>query len=165
VVTEPTRSGQRRLLVLSDDEKFWQSLLTAATLIGRKLVRERAMIGPPDLVRLGKPAVVVVDLDLPSAAGWNAADSLLREANCPPVLLVISRGDQVDISTAVQAGSLIDKSEHPTRLLELADTLLGSSEPAHRHRNAIQQIVIRWLKPCNWSPEVIPLRRSLGINE
>jgi DNA-binding response OmpR family regulator len=112
-----------------------------------------------------KPAVVLLDLDSPSQAAWDAADSLLQDANSPPLLLLTSRSDQVDFKTAIQAGSLIDKSECPAKLLEIANLTLESSDSEHRQLNAMQKLVIRWLRPCNWSAQVIPLHRFWGINE
>jgi CheY-like chemotaxis protein len=108
---------------------------------------------------------VLLDLDLPSAAAWDAADSLLQDDTSPPLLLLTSRNDQADFQTAIQAGSLIDKSERPARLLELADVTLESAASVQREQSAMQRLVIRWLKPCNWSAQVIPLRRFWGINE
>jgi len=108
---------------------------------------------------------VLLDLDSPAQAAWDAADSLLQDANSPPLLLLTSRSDQVDFKTAIQAGSLIDKRECPAKLLEIASLTLESPEPDHRQRNAMQKVVIRWLRPCNWSAQVIPLRRFWGINE
>ena len=164
-VARAARPQQRRLLVLSDDEEFWQSLSAAARNGGRKLVRQHAAAGTARILRLVKPAAVLVDLDLSSAAAWDAADSLLQDATCPPLLLLTSRSDQVDFKTAIQAGSLIDKSECPARLLELAEVTLESQGSVHREQSAMQRLVIRWLKPCKWSAQVIPLRRFWGINE
>jgi CheY-like chemotaxis protein len=164
-VARAARPQQQRLLVLSDDEEFWQTLSAAATICGRKLIRERAAAGTRRILRLVKPAAVLLDLDLPSATAWDAADSLLQDATCPPLLLLTSRNDQADFKTAIQAGSLIDKSECPARLLELADLTMESSGSVHRKQCAMQRLVIRWLKPCNWSAQVIPLRRFWGINE
>ena len=163
-VARAARSQQRCLLVLSDDEAFWQGLLTAGSNSGQKLLRERASAGTPGIL-LVKPAVVLLDLDLPSAAAWDAADSLLQDDTSPPLLLLTSRNDQADFQTAIQAGSLIDKSERPARLLELADITLESATSVQREQSAMQRLVIRWLKPCNWSAQVIPLRRFWGINE
>ena len=165
VVDRAARPQQRCLLVLSDDEKFWQSLLTAASYSGQMLVRDHATSDTQRILRLVKPAVVLLDLDLPPADAWDVADSLLQDANCPPLLLLTSRSDQPDFKTAIQAGSLIDKSERPARLLELADITLESPGSAHRSRHAMQQIVIRWLKPCNGSAQVIPLHRFWDVNE
>lgn len=165
VVARAARPQQRLLLVLSDDEKLWRSLLTAASNGGQKLLREHPAADTPRILRLVKPAVVLLDLDLPSAAAWDTADSLLQDAACPPLLLLTSRRDQVDFKTAIQAGSLIDKRECPAKLLELADVTLELPGSDHREQNAMQRLVIRWLKPCNWSAQVIPLRRFWGINE
>jgi len=161
----PSAAEQKRLLLFSDDELFSQDLLTAASAVGRKLTRNCAAADVLRTLRLLKPAAVLLDLDSPAEAAWNVADSLLQDANSPPLLLVTSRTDHVDFKTAVQAGSLIDKRERPARLLELANAALESSASERRERNAMQRLVIRWLKPCNWSPQVIPLRRFWGINE
>jgi len=161
----PSAAERQSLLLFSDDEMFSQELLTAASEAGRTLARKRGAADVPRTLRLLKPAAVLLDLDSPAEAAWNAADSLLQDANSPPLLLVTSRTDHVDFKTAVQAGSLIDKRERPARLLELANATLESSASEHRERNAMQRLVIRWLKPCNWSPQVIPLRRFWGINE
>jgi len=163
-VARAARPQQRCLLVLSDDEEFWQGLLTAGSNGGQKLLREHATAGTPGIL-LVNPAVVLLDLDLPSAAAWDAADSLVQDSTSPPLLLLTSRNDQPDFQTAIQAGSLIDKSERPARLLELADVTLESATTVQREQSAMQRLVIRWLKPCNRSAQVIPLRRFWGINE
>src|SRR5262249_34889540 len=149
----------------SDDEDFSQNLRTAASRASRKLIRKSRTAAGPETLRLLQPAAVLLDLDLPSAAAWEAADLLLQNANSLPLLLLTSRSDEVDFKAAIDAGSLIDKCEPPERLLELVHTTLKSPGSTQRQRMAMQQLVIRWLKPCNWSPERAPRRRFWGINE
>jgi DNA-binding response OmpR family regulator len=161
----PPAAAQKCILLFSDDDSFSQDLLTAASEAGRILARKRAAADLPRTLRRLNPAAVLVDLDSPVEAAWDAADSLLRDAGSPPLLLVTSRTDHVDFKTAIQAGSLIDKRERPARLLELANAALELSAYELRERKAMQRLVVRWLKPCNWSPQVIPLRRFWGINE
>jgi DNA-binding NarL/FixJ family response regulator len=161
----PPAVERRRLLLFSDDENFWQSLLTAASEAGPELVRKRAAADVSRTLRLLRPAVVLLDLDSPAQVAWDAADSMLQEAKSPPLLLLTSHSGHVDFETAIQAGSLIDKSECPTKLLEAASLTLKSSAAAHRERSVMQKVVIRWLRPCNLSAEAIPLRRFWGINE
>jgi len=148
---------------MSDDEKLWQGLLAAASDGEQELIRDHVADGAPRVLHLVKPAVVLLDLDLPSATAWDAADLLLQATDCPPLLLLTSRCDQSDFKSAIEARSLIDKSECPARLLQLADLALQSPFSARRERRATQQQVIRWLKPCNWW--AVPLRRFWGINE
>jgi len=158
-------SEPRGLLLFSDDEDFWQKLQPAARRARRTLVRKRRTVAAPGTLRLLKPAAVLLDLDLPAASGWDAADVLLQQAGSPPLLLLTSRGDQADFKAAIEAGSLINKFEPPDRLLELVHTTMESPGLVHRQRAAMQQLVIRWLKPCHWPSEAVPLRRYWGINE
>jgi DNA-binding response OmpR family regulator len=165
IVPRIIRPQERPLLVLSDDEQFWQTLATAAGIGGRKLVKEHVARANPRTLSRVRPSLVLLDLDLPSVGAWEAADEFLQVKNCPPLLLLTSRGDQDDFNTAIQAGSLTDKSQRPARLLELIDLALDLPNSVQRERNAMQRLVIRWLKPCNWSPRIVPLDRFWGINE
>jgi CheY-like chemotaxis protein len=116
-------------------------------------------------VRAGQSAVVLLDLDLPSQVAWEAADSLLQEVSCPPLLLLTARSEQFDLGTAMRAGSLVDKTASPSRLLELVDQTLAGPCSAQVERNAIQRVMIRWLRPCSWSVPVTPAYRFWRINE
>jgi len=155
---------QPSLLVVSEDEKFWRNFSAAASQAGRKLVRKRSTADAPRTVRLLRPAAILLDLDIPSAAAWDVADSLLQDENCPLLLLLTSRSEHVGFNTAIQVGSLLDKGD-PVALVQLVNQRLGLPRSTHREQNAMQRIVIRWLKPCSWSAEVIAMRRFWGINE
>jgi CheY-like chemotaxis protein len=116
-------------------------------------------------MRAGQPAAVLLDLDLPAQAAWEAADCLLQEESCPPIILLTARSDQFDLSTAIRAGSLVDKSAGSSRLLEVVDQTLAGPCSAQAERNAIQRVMIRWLRPCGWSAPVTPAHRFWGTNE
>ena len=85
-------------------------------------------------MRSDQPAVVLLDLDLPSQAAWEAADWLLQEQNCPPLILLTARSGQFDLSTAIRAGSLVDKTIGPSQLLEVVDETLVPSSSYSRTR-------------------------------
>src|SRR5260221_171380 len=127
--TAPSPAAQRRRKVLADPaarrRRGWSSS-------GKKPRSGRRPRTPASL----QPLAVLLDWDSPPQAAWDAADSLLQDANSPPLLLLTSRSDQVDFKTAIQAGSLIDKSECPAKLLEIASLTLESPDPEHRQRNA-----------------------------
>ena len=153
------------LVIFTDDQPFWQKLLTAASEVARRLIRKRATEDTRRTLRRLKPAAVLLDLDFPGNAAWDTADLLLQDVTSPPLLLLTSRTEQTDFKTAIQAGSLIDKGEDPAKVLQLVE-LTENSGAIHRERNAMQQLVIRWLKPCvSSSPQVTPMRRFWGINE
>jgi DNA-binding response OmpR family regulator len=152
-------------LLFSDDEDFLQNLRAAAGQANRKIIRKRDATAAPGTFQLIKPAVVLIDLELTSGAVWETADMLLQNAGSPPLLLLSSRSDQADFKGAIEAGLLTDKCEPPNRLLELIETELEFTGHERLQRRAMQQLIIRWLKPCVWSPETVPLHRFWGINE
>ena len=156
---------KRGILLISDDASLGEKLRCVAARTGRAVVRVDEVTDALRKVRAGQPAAVLLDLDLPSQAAWEAADCLLQEASCPPLILLTARSDQFDLSTAIRAGSLVDKAAGPGRLLEAVDRTLAGPCSAQAERNAIQRVMIRWLKPCGWSVPVEPAHRFWGINE
>jgi CheY-like chemotaxis protein len=162
--SQPAVTERRPLLLLSEDEVLCWNLLMAASQVGRKLVRGHPANGPQTL-RIVKPDLVLLDLDLPEEAAWETADALLEHEDCPPLILLTSRGKQSDFDTAIQAGCLIEKNAAPAKVLQLVELRLRSTTAAQREQNAMLRLVIRWLKPCSWSVQVVPLNRFWGINE
>lgn len=153
------------LLLLSEDEVFCWKLLVAASQVGRRLVRGHSTADGPQMLRIVKPEVVLLDLDLHEELAWLAADALLQDENCPPLILLTSHGKQADFDTAIQAGCLIEKTIEPMRLLAVVEQKLMSTTADQREQNTLQRLVIRWLKPCSWSTQVTPQNRYWGINE
>jgi DNA-binding response OmpR family regulator len=129
------------------------------------VVRADGTPGSIQVLRALNPAVVLLDLDLPNDAGWETADALLEEQVCPPLVLLTARTGQFDIRTAIDAGAILCKSESPSRLLGIVDATLRARRTNCAEHNAIQRVLIRWLKPCNWSAPIIAPHRSRGINE
>ena len=156
---------KRGILLISADASLGGNLRRAAARTRRAVVRVEGVADALRKLRVGHPAAVVLDLDLPSQAAWEDADCLLAEESCPPLILLTARSDQFDVSTAIRAGSLVDKSAGPSRLLEAVDQALAGPCSAQAERNAIQRVMIRWLRPCSWSVPVTPAHRFWGINE
>ena len=156
---------KRGILLVSDDASLGESLRCAAALDGRTVVQVDGAADALRKVRAGQSAAVLLDLDLPSQVAWEAAECLLQEQSCPPIILLTARSDQFDMSTAIRAGSLVDKTTGPSRLLEAVDQTLAGPCSAQAERNAIQRVMIRWLKPCSWSVRVTPAHRFWGMNE
>jgi CheY-like chemotaxis protein len=151
----------RPLLLLSEDEMFCWKLLMAASQLGRRLVRGHPMANAPQTLRIVKPEVVLLDLDLHEELAWVAADALLQDESCPPLILLTSNGRQSDFDTAIQAGCLIEKTIEPMRLLAVVEQKLMSTKADQREQIVVQRLVIRWLKPV----QVARLNRYWGINE
>ena len=147
--------------MLSEDELFCWNILNAAIQAGRRLVRGHPAANGPQMLRIVKPEVVLLDLDLHEELAWVTADALLQDENCPPLILLTSNGKRSDFDTAIQAGCLIEKTIEPMRLLAVVEQKLTSTKADQREQNAIQRLVIRWLKPV----QIAQMNRFWGINE
>jgi CheY-like chemotaxis protein len=161
----PSYPEKRAILLVSDDAGLGQNLERAATQASRTVVRVNGATDALRTMRIIRPAAVLLDLDLPAEAAWAAADLLLQEESCPPVILLTARGEQFEVRTAVRAGSLVDKSAGPVKFLEVVDHALAAPNSAQAERNAIQLVAIRWLRPCGWSVRFTPAHRFWGIHE
>jgi DNA-binding response OmpR family regulator len=161
----PPNAERGGILLISDDASLGENLRCAAARTGRAVVQVNGVADALRKLRAGQPEAVLLDLDLPSQASWEAADCLLQEQSCPPLILLTARSDQFDMSTAIRAGSLVDKSADPSRLLEAVDQTLAGPCSAQAERNAIQRVMIRWLRPCGWSAPVASAHRFWGTNK
>ncbi len=155
----------KAILLVSTDTGLGEQLQVRASRTGRTVVRAEGVAEASRLARALLPVAVLLDLDLPGEAAWETADLLLQQESCPPMILLTAQSEQFDIRTATRAGSLVDKSAGPARLLEAVDQALATPGSAQAERNAIQRVVIRWLRPCSWSVPVSPAYRFWGINE
>jgi CheY-like chemotaxis protein len=153
------------ILLVSNDTALGENLRRDADRAGRSVVRADGLVEALQTVRSAQIAAVLLDLDPASQGAWEIADSLLQEAGCPPLVLLTGRRDQFDVSTAIRAGSLADKSAGSAKLLEVVDQALALPDSNQGERNAIQRIMIQWLRPCAWSAPVTPTYRFWGLNE
>ena len=161
----PAPGPKGLILLISDDAVVAESLRRAAEQTGRSVVRAAGLRETLRTAHMMQPVAVVLDLDLPSRGAWEIADRLLQEAGCPPLVLLTGRGDQFDVSTAIRAGSLVDKSGGLSKVLDAVDQALALPDSNRGERNAIQRIMIQWLRPCAWSVSVTPTYRFWGLNE
>jgi len=163
---ESNSSGRgRTILLISEDRQLHENLRSLANTLGHLVVRAKGPAGSLAIVQVTRAVAVLLDLDLPRQAAWETAEALLQWDGCPPVILLTGRTDQFDIETAIRAGSLVEKNEPPSRLLALVEQTLEGSTTDQAERNAIQRVLIRWLKPCNWVESTAPAYRFWGIKE
>ena len=158
-------AAKAEILLISDDTSLGEHLRCAAGRAGRVVVQVDGVIDALRKVLAGQLVAVLLDLDLPAEAAWETADCLLQEQSCPPLILLTARSDQFDLSTAIRAGSLVDKTTDPSRLLGVVADTLAAPCSAQAERNAIQRVMIQWLKPCGWSAPIKPAHRIGGIKE
>jgi DNA-binding response OmpR family regulator len=153
------------ILLMSHEAALGQNLRNAAEREGRYVIRVEEMREMLSTLRTTQPAAVLLDLDMPDSAAWEAADRLLRETCCLPVLLLTTQTAQFNVQVAIRTGSIIDKSTAPDQLLQIVDQIVASPNSVQAERNAIQRIVVLWLKPESWQVPVNYSYRDWGINE
>jgi DNA-binding response OmpR family regulator len=161
----PPELARPVILLVSDDTAVAENLRRAAGQAGRSVMQAAGLGEALREVHAAHPAAVVLDLDLPGQGAWEIADGLLQETGCPPLILLTGRRDQFDVSTAIRAGSLVDKAANPAGLLEVVEQAVALPDSNLAERNAIQRVVIRWLRPCAWSVPVAPAQSFWRINE
>ena len=155
----------RTILLISEDRELHENLRCLANALGYLVVRAKGAVGSVAILQATRPAAVLLDLDLPGQAAWETAEALLQYQHCPAVILLTGRTEQFDVRTAIRAGSLVDKNEPPARLLEVVAEALELPNVNQAERNAIQRVLIRWLKPSSWVEATAPAYRFWGINE
>jgi ActR/RegA family two-component response regulator len=161
----PASGPKQVILLISDDAVVAENLRRAAEQTCRSVVRADGLGEALRTSHMVQPVAVVLDLDLRSHGAWEIADCLLQEAGCPPLILLTGRRDQFDVSTAIRAGTLVDESTGLAKVLEAVDQALAPPDANRGERNAIQLIMIQWLRPCAWSVPVTPSYRFWGLNE
>lgn len=161
----PPTPDKPPILFVSDDALLGEGLRRAAALSERAVVQADEASDALQKLRDDHPAVVLLDLDLPSGGAWEAADCLLQEEVCPPLILLTARSGEFDVDSAIRAGSLVDKGAGAGKLLRVVEQALAAPRSAQVERNAIQRVMIRWLKPSGWPVPVTPAHRFWGINE
>jgi DNA-binding response OmpR family regulator len=165
VAVSPRKLGVgRTILLVSEDRQLHENLRTLANTLGHLVVLTKGPIGSVAILRATRPEAVLLDLDLPRQAAWTTAEALLQCDSCPPLILLTGKAQQFDAETAIRAGSLVDKSEPVSRILAVVAETLELSTVNQAERNAIQRVLIRWLRPFTWGP-TDPAHRFWGINE
>jgi len=161
----PEPEPRQVILLISDDAVVGENLRRAAEQTGRSVVRAADLGEALRTANMVQPVAVVLDLDLPSQGAWEVADNLLQEAGCPPLILLTGRREQFDVSTAIRAGSLVDKSADLAKVLEAVDQALALPDSKRGERNAIQTDHDSMAEALEWSAPVTPAYRYWGLNE
>jgi len=155
----------RTILLISDDRQLHENLRMQANTIGLFVVKAARTSGTVAILQATKPAAVILDLDLPDEAAWQTGDLVLNEPGCPAVILLSGRTAQFDMRTAIRAGSLVSKHESPHRLLKIIEERLELPRDNQQERNAIQRVLLRWLRPSGWGEASAPAHRYRGVND
>ena len=161
----PKLTDTRTILLISREKRLHKEFVTLANTSGQMVIRAGGTTGTVAVFQAAKPAAVLLDLDLPNEAAWNTAEQLMQEPNCPPVILLTGQTDWFEPGTAIRAGCLVSKSDPLANLLEIVEQAVGLPEINRAEWNAIQRVLLRWLKPSPWPKTPMTTYRSWGINE
>jgi len=162
----PSAQAQTKtILLLSNDNRLHENLRSLANVIGLFVIKAEHASGIVAILQATRPVAVVLDLDLPDEAAWETGDLLLNEPDCPAVILISGRTPQFDMRTAIRAGSLVSKEESPDHLLEIIQERLELPETNRAERNAIQRVLIRWLRPSGWVESSAPAHHFWHLSD
>lgn len=162
---ERIQPKRRTVLFISADDLLYKNLRFAANSKGHIVVKADKMLGILAVFQAIQPTAALLDLDFPEHQAWEAAELLLQQQTCPPVVLLTAQTSQFDLRTAIRAGSLVDKNRGPSGILQAVEESLALPESNQAERNAIQRVLIHWLKPASWTGDFAPAYRFWGINE
>jgi len=159
------QTQRRVILLISADLSLYNDLRFLANSLGHIVVKADMIHGVLAVFQAVKPAVVLLDLDLPEQQAWRAAELLLQHQSCPPVILLTAQPGQFDLGTAIRADSIVNKNEGRSQILQAVEESLELPTANQAERNAIQLVLIRWLTPSDWTADIAPAYRFWGINE
>jgi CheY-like chemotaxis protein len=150
--------------LISDDSAFAERLNRAAKANELIIAQTGDLDDALRQLKARQPIAVLLDLDLADNMAWVIADQLLQEEDCPQLVLLTARMGHFDLEAASRAGSVMDKTAEAA-WLGLLSELLEEPGPAQAARNAVQRVLIRWLRPCEWPIQAARAQRWWGINE
>ena len=153
----------RPVLLVSEDVALGNALCLAAA--GNALTVMRTLSFREEEANQVRPAAILLDLDLSSEAGWEAAEWYLSRETEAPVLMLTARADQHELGAAVRVGIVYEKSIGAARLLRVLELALQESRPQTQARMALQQAWLRRAKPYRWRCSALIDHRHWGINE
>lgn len=154
----------RTILFITNDKQLHEKLMMLANATGQMVVRAEHA-GVRVVMQATHSVAVLLDLDLPHAIAWETAELILREPDCPPLILLTRRRAEFELQTPALRGSLLSKSESPSHVLEIVRETVEMPEANQAERNAVQRAVIRSLRASQAAAPTAPTYRFWGINE
>ena len=141
----PDPGGRRRILIVDDDPSL--RLLLRTTFDAGEFAVEEADSAETasDVARFWRPAAVVLDIQLPGKDGIAFCRELKREAEDPPVVVLLTGAENGEAEArAAGADGILRKPFSPLELLGLLDRLTGEGRQlaVEAPRRTDEQIVL-----------------------
>lgn len=160
-----TERTEKTVLLVSDDSNLGVRVSDTADLAELAFQQVNDARNAFRLAARDRPAVVLLDLDLPASAGWHATEQFLKDDHGPPLALMTGCTGHFDLDMAMCTGMVLDKSIVQRHLLEHVYALLTKSDMEQKHYRDCQRLLVRWLRPYEWAAPALPDHRHWGINE
>jgi two-component system, OmpR family, phosphate regulon response regulator PhoB len=101
--------SQSCILVVDDEEAILDSLVTALTQEGYRVLTARDGLRALELARVtnqeSKVDLIILDLMLPGISGLDICRLLRQESNMTPILILSARGSETDIVVGLEVGA------------------------------------------------------------
>jgi len=161
----PEGTRERTILLVSHDAALGDGLCLVAAQNALSVMQTPSLHVAMEQVNRVQPTGILLDLDLPSDAGWEAAEWFLGHEVSVPILMLTGRADHHELEPAIRCGTVFDKSNGPARSLDAAVSMLEQSMQQAKGRIAPQQAWLRRAKPYRWGAAAAPGYRGWGLNE
>jgi two-component system, OmpR family, response regulator MtrA len=103
------------------------------------------------------PDLVLLDLGLPDASGWEVFEHMTRTSPLVPVVIVTARPAQLKLARLAGAAALVEKPADVSLLVKTMRHLLDEPEHVRLKRLVIGRPATRWLQPARSSaPNELP---------
>lgn len=129
-----TQMDQHKVLIVDDDDQVRASLTKALRAEGYQVVSAADAQEARDAFVAEGPALLLLDLNLPTRNGWDVFEQLTSLDPFVPVVVITGRRDQRELAEAAGVGALFEKPLDVGRLLETIRTLLAEPAEAHLQR-------------------------------
>jgi DNA-binding response OmpR family regulator len=138
---------RKKILVVDDDAAVRESLMNALSYEnylpigacnGEEAIR---------LVESERPALVLLDLNMPGKSGWDVFEQILRRQPLLPVIVLTARPNQLFTSLGAGVGALIEKPFDFLKLLETMRDLLNEQPEQRVARLAGRQAHFQYIRP------------------
>src|SRR6267143_1223999 len=126
--------SSRKVLVVEPDSSTRREIKLACEQDGYQVVEADAGSEALRQVEHARPSVVLLEVTLPDAAGFDVCRELRKKDSAVPVIMMSSRSDEIDAVVALEIGA-DDYVVKPLRLRELAARIA-----AHLRRTRMESV-------------------------
>lgn len=124
----------KHILIVDDDSQICGSL--SKVLLAEGYYVESATDAHEAIKKfiVGKPDLVLLDLNLPDGGGWEMFGAFTAVNPCLPVMIITGRQHQAELAMQIGVGAFMEKPLDVPLLLETIADLIAEEPQAHLQR-------------------------------